>query len=186
MARLRTFLAVPLSEEIRESLVGLQERLASEVDGVNWVEGENLHVTLIFLGDVVAEEIPAVCRSAQAAADEASAFALSVQGLGCFPHARRPRIVWAGIDRGAAVLKDVYERLTRHLGPLGFRREDRAFTPHITLGRVKGHMTLTEALQDYAAFESGEMVAEEIHVCSSELTSQGSRYHVLGRARLHR
>ncbi len=184
MARLRTFLAVPLSDDIRQRLVALQERLAGAVDSVRWVEEENLHVTMFFLGDVDAEEIPAVCRAAQGATSEMPAFPVGLKGLGCFPHTRRPRIVWAGVGRGAAELKELYEGLSRHLEPLGFRREDRPFTPHVTLGRVKGDLTLAGVLETHGDFEAGEMVAEEVHVCSSELTRQGSRYQVLGRARL--
>lgn len=187
MARLRTFLAVPLSEEIRERLVGLQERLGAAVEGVRWVEEANLHVTMVFLGDVVAEEIPAVCRAAQEAAVKMGRFAIGVKGLGCFPHARRPRIVWAGVSAGAEGLKALYEQLTDRLEVLGFRREGRPYTPHVTIGRVKGESAgagLAKALEAHGEFAAGEMMVDEVIVYSSEMTRQGSRYQVLGRARL--
>jgi RNA 2',3'-cyclic 3'-phosphodiesterase len=187
MGRIRTFLAVPLPEELRERLTGLQRRMTKTLHDVKWVEKENLHVTLVFLGDVAAEEIPAVCRAAQEACAEVPRFQLNVMGLGCFPSLRRPRILWAGIREGAEELQRVYEGLALRLGLLGYRREDRSYTPHVTLGRVKGDSVgpaVTIELEQHAGFEAGETVVKEVHIFSSEPTRQGSVYHVLGRAQL--
>jgi 2'-5' RNA ligase len=186
MARLRTFLAVPLSADIRDRLVGLQQRLAKDVGEVKWVEDENLHVTLVFLGDVSAEEIPAVCRATQESVADVPPFLLGVRGVGCFPTARRPRILWAGIDPGADPLKDLYEQVSLALETLGFRREDRPYTPHVTIGRVKGEGNgMAHVLAMHADFNAGETtLVQEVHIYSSEMTRQGSRYQVLGRAKL--
>src|SRR5262249_24294202 len=130
MSRLRTFLAVPLAEETRWRLVELQRCFGLSGSEVKWVEPENLHVTLVFLGDVSAEEIPGVCRAAQDAVAELPPFMLTIQDVGCFPHTRRPRILWAGVATGAEALTRLYEQLTLYLEVLGFRRDERAYAPH--------------------------------------------------------
>jgi 2'-5' RNA ligase len=188
MARLRTFIAIDLGEEIRDRLVRLQESLARAAPEVKWVEQDNLHVTLLFLGEVDQREIHDVCRAVEAGASIVPAFALHVEGTGCFPNARRPRILWTGIGQGAAETVALHAALERPLLELGcYRREERKFTPHVTLGRIKGERSpagLDKALAKHLTWQGGETNVDEVHVMSSELTSQGPRYTVLSRARL--
>jgi len=187
MSRIRTFLAVDLSNEIRAELVGLQDRLARTGVEIKWTDPENLHITLIFLGEVEDREIPRVCRIAQDIVARRPAFRLTVSGVGCFPHPRRPRIVWAGIGAGSTELVEIHDALETPLLELGYRREERRFTPHITLGRVKGDFStdrLATVLAKLADWQGGEMAASELLVMSSELTREGPIYTVLGRAPL--
>src|SRR5436190_23303030 len=100
MARLRTFIGVDLGKPIRDRVVILQESLARTGVEVKWVEPENLHVTLLFLGEVEDRALTDVCRIVQAGAAEQPAFSVSVERVGCFPNARRPRVLWAGIGEG--------------------------------------------------------------------------------------
>ena len=81
----------------------------------------------------------------------------------------------------------IHDELETPLFDLGYRMEDRKYTPHITLGRVKSDrptQQLTAALQQHAAWQAGEQTVSEIHVMGSELTPDGPRYTVLGRAKL--
>jgi 2'-5' RNA ligase len=174
---------VPLPPEVRDRLITLQEILARAAGEVKWTARENLHVTLVFLGDVSAEEVAAVCRCAQEVAGAIAPFTAAVQGVGCFPSPRRPRILWAGLGEGGQELGELYDALALRLEGLGFRREERRFTPHVTLGRVnKAARTLPAALNKQADFAAGSTVVEEIHINSSELTPRGARYQILGRA----
>src|SRR5437764_15299065 len=92
MGRLRTFIAVDVSPFTRDRLAGLQETLAAASGTrVKWVEPENLHVTLLFLGEVDEREVPAVCRAVEAVARPTAAFPMTVAGLSAFPTVRRPR-----------------------------------------------------------------------------------------------
>src|SRR3954471_5211833 len=100
MARIRTFLAIELEPQVRERLIALQGKLSRPIPDVKWVEPENLHLTLLFLGGVDERELPAVCRAAQTAVAELPGFTLSVEAASCFPNARRPRVLWAGIGTG--------------------------------------------------------------------------------------
>src|SRR5438067_10431014 len=139
MPRTRTFIAIELGKDIRDRLVALQESLAAAAPDVKWVGPEKLHVTLLFLGEVDDRELPAVCRAAQEAMAARAEFVLSVEGVGCFPNPRRPRIVWAGIGQGVQEVVGVHDALEAPLLVLGcYRRAERKYTPHVTLGRRRG------------------------------------------------
>jgi 2'-5' RNA ligase len=187
MARIRTFIAVDLGKAIRDRLVALQAKLGRSGTEVKWVEPENLHVTLLFLGEVDDRQVPEVCRVVGECVAKHSAFPLTIETTGCFPSLRRPRIVWVGVGEGAQPLCALHDELETPLTALGYRREERRYTPHITLGRVKSDRstdTLSAALAKEAAWKAGEKTVEEILVMSSELTPRGPLYTVLSRARL--
>ena len=117
-----------------------------------------------------------------------AAFALEVTGLGSFGPPRRPRTVWVGIGEGEAELVALHSALEAALLELGcYRREDRQYTPHITLGRVKKEEVnddLAAALTKHAKWVGGETEVHEVQVLSSELNAQGPIYTVLSRAKL--
>jgi 2'-5' RNA ligase len=187
MARLRTFIGVDLGKAIRDRTIALQETLARTGTEVKWVEPENLHVTLLFLGEVDAREVPQVCRIVADGARHHAAFSMSVETLGCFPNPRRPRILWVGVGEGAQTLCALHDELEIPLHDLGYRREERRYAPHITLGRVKSDRPtdqLTAALAKHAGWKGGETTVQEVLVMSSELTPQGPVYTVLSRAAL--
>jgi 2'-5' RNA ligase len=188
MPRTRTFIAVELSKAIRDRLVELQECLSATAKDVKWVEPENLHVTLLFLGEVDDRELPAVCRAVQNALAAQPAFPMTVQGAGCFPNPRRPRVLWVGIGQGVQQVVAVHDVLEEPLLALGcYRREERRYTPHITLGRRRSEGpadALARSLTQHQAFNAGELTVCAIHVMASQLTSTGPCYSVLSRARL--
>jgi len=188
MARLRTFIAVDLGQAIRDRCVTLRDILARAGSDVNWVEAKNLHVTLLFLGEVDDRALIDLCRAVSDTCAGHAVFALSAETVGCFPNPRRPRTIWVGIGAGSAELVALQGALEPPLLDLGcYRREERQFTPHITLGRVKSERSddkLTAALQKHANWQAGVTEVREVQVLSSELTSQGPIYTVLSRARL--
>jgi 2'-5' RNA ligase len=188
MARVRTFIAIDLGKAIRERLVSLQEELADTVSDVKWVEKDNLHVTLLFLGEVDDRELPALCRAVDDVTQTMPAFSLSVEGAGCFPNPRRPRILWVGIGAGADEVVALHDGLEPPLLELGcYRREERKYMPHVTLGRLRGEQApqgLAAALTKQQAWSAGEASVREVHVMSSELTSHGPSYTILSRAKL--
>lgn len=190
MARLRTFIAIDLGKTIRERCIALQETLARAGTEVKWVEPENLHVTLLFLGEVDARDVPAVCQAVALACAEQPAFTLSVETVGCFPNPRRPRVVWVGVGEGAEEVIALHDALESPLLQLGcYRREERRYTPHITLGRVRGNgstESLATALARKADWQAGSIDVNEVLVLSSELTPRGPVYAVLSRARLQK
>lgn len=187
MARMRTFLAVELSEEVRETITDLQGELMTVGTEVKWTEPENLHVTLLFLGEVEDREVHRVCRITEETVRGHAPFRMAVEQIGCFPHVRRPRVLWVGIGAGTQELVAIHDALEEPLMDLGYRREERRYTPHITLGRVKSDRPLEglqRALARHAGWQGGEMTVREVAVLSSELTPEGPLYTVLSRARL--
>ena len=189
MKRLRTFIALDLSKPVRDKAVALQESLARSGGEVKWVETENLHLTLLFLGEVDDRDVPAVCRAVADRCREHAPFPMSVANVGCFGNPRRPRTIWIGIGEGASEVVTLHDGLEETLLELGcYRREDRQFTPHITLGRVKHEGGSVDALAALLAkktdWQGGEVSVHEVLVMSSELTPQGPIYSVLSRAKL--
>ncbi len=188
MSRLRTFIAVGISKAVRDHLVTLQETLARAGVEVKWVEPENLHLTLLFLGEVEDRAVPEVCRVVGECARQFAPFEMSVETAGCFPHPRRPRTLWVGVGEGKQELVALHDALEPPLLDLGcYRREERGYTPHLTLGRVKGNRPsdpLAAALARQAGWKGGTVPIREVLVLSSQLRPEGPEYTVLGRGKL--
>jgi RNA 2',3'-cyclic 3'-phosphodiesterase len=188
MARLRTFIAIDLGKNVRDRLASLQDTLSRHASDVKWVEGQNLHLTLLFLGEVDFREVPKVCQVVEETGHNHARFGVSVVGVGAFPNLHRPRTLWVGVQDGAAQVTALHDDLEGPLLELGcYRREDRPFTPHITIGRWKGGFhadKLATALAKRVDWHAGETVVDEVLVMSSELTPQGPVYTVLGRGKL--
>ena len=185
--RIRTFIGVAIAEPVREQLVSLQETLRAAAKQVKWVEPQNLHLTLKFLGEVDETELYAVCKSTQQAVAESAPFSMHVAGVGAFPNARRPRVIWSGIRDGADELTFLHDLLEEEFRAQGYPREDRAFTPHLTLGRMrqpKPTPELAAAFDKLTIWEGGTTFVRELLVMSSQLSPQGPTYTVMGRARL--
>jgi 2'-5' RNA ligase len=188
MGRIRTFIGVDIGKPIRDRAVALQETLAQSANEVKWVEPENLHVTLLFLGEVDDRDVPGVCRVVSDHTAKQPAFQMSVEKVGCFPNPRRPRILWIGVGQGSQELCALHDGLEAPLLDLGcYRREERKYTPHITMGRVRTNSPmdkLAAALQKYADWECGQTLVRQVLVMSSELAPQGPTYTVLSRGKL--
>jgi 2'-5' RNA ligase len=187
MSRIRTFIAVGLDQNVRNRTVALQETLKKTDTEVKWVEPENLHVSLLFLGEVEDREVVEVCRIVSETAQHHASFLMSVEITGCFPNPRRPRVLWVGIGQGAQSLCAIHDALEIPLLDLGYRREERKYSPHITLGRVKSDRStekLASTLAQHAGWKGGEFHVREILVMGSKLTPTGPEYTVLSRGKL--
>ena len=188
--RVRTFIAVDVGKPLRDRLIGLQESLARTAPGVKWVEPPNLHLTLLFLGEVDERELLPLCRAVSVTCGRCDRFPLGVETVGCFPNPRRPRVVWAGVGEGATELVALHDALEPPLLELGcYRREERQYTPHVTLGRVQSDGpadALAAALAKKAKWVGGSVEVQELLVMSSHLTPQGPEYAVLSRGRLRK
>jgi 2'-5' RNA ligase len=186
--RIRTFIAVHLDRSVRDRTVALLQELRLCAEEVKWVEEANLHITLLFLGEVDERELHNVCRAVNEAAAEHAPFVMSVETVGAFPNLRRPRTLWVGVGEGTEELSALHEALEPPLLALGcYRREDRTYTPHLTLGRVRGEQVddrLTAALTKHAAWQGGDTEVREVCVMSSELGRDGPTYTVMSRAKL--
>src|SRR6266568_5395739 len=185
--KLRTFIALPLDDAQRRRVASLQQELADAGGDVKWVEPENLHVTMLFLGQVDALELVEICRAVRGVAGATGPFSVGAGGVGAFPNLRRPRTLWIGVEEGREELVALHDQIEDALLKIGaYRREEREFTPHITLGRVNGDASpaLREALKREADWQGSTQSVPEVHVMSSELTPDGPRYNVVSREKL--
>lgn len=185
MARLRTFIAVEATAEIRSAGQRLVHKLSQTTAEVRWVDTENIHLTLKFLGEVDEREIHRVCQKAGAAAHACEPFQITCSTAGAFPSPDRPRTIWMGVNDDQGRLSQVQQRIEEALGQLGFPPEPRKFHGHLTLGRIRynrrGGDALRRLLEAEKNTEFGVLPVHEVVVFSSELSSRGPAYTVLGR-----
>jgi len=192
MQTLRTFIAVELDQELKATLVGIQARLRGAVPprAVRWVQPEGIHLTLKFLGDTPLDKVEHVKAALTRAAGEIPAFTITVDGVGCFPDARRPRVVWVGVQESSGSLARLWQAVESHVAPLGFPTEKRPFSPHLTLGRVQRYASSTEvrdvgqAVAALAADVQDEMAVSSVAYIKSDLRPTGAVYTTLVEARL--
>lgn len=188
MAKTRTFIAVEAGPEVRAAALAAIDRLRSAADNVKWVEPENLHWTLQFLGDLTDQEIADVCGRTTLAAAAHEGFAVAARGVGAFPQVERPRTLWLGAEQGGDAFCKLQARVEQSLADLGFRGERRRFVPHLTLGRVgrgsHGGPVLAERIARLADYDGGSMAVDEVTVFASQLERSGPTYHPLARAPL--
>ncbi len=188
MGRTRTFIGIDTGDAIRASAVALQKELAKLGAEVKWVTPESMHVTLLFLGEVDDRELHTVCKVVKAVAAGESPFSLRVSGVGAFPTARRPKVLWGGVTDGAEPLQRLYTALEEEMLELGcYRTEERGYTPHLTLGRVntaEAGFAIAAELPKRMTWQGGRVAIEEVLVYSSEMDRDGPVYTVIGRAPL--
>jgi 2'-5' RNA ligase len=146
---------------------------------VAWVAEPNLHVTLKFLGRVDAGQVDAVSRALRDGVARAPAFSLRLEGLGAFPTATRARVIWAGVADGAEACAAIAGLADGALAPLGFPTEARAFSPHVTLGRVREPRRderLAALIRAAAATDFGVVPVRSISLMRSDLSPRGARH----------
>ncbi len=183
MDRLRAFIAVELPPAAREAIEGVTREMRSRAgDGVRWVRPEGVHLTLKFLGDIAADSVPSISQALDRCAAPAAPFDLFLEGVGAFPNARRPRVVWIGLDGGLEPLLNLQQSIEGELEALGFARERRAFTPHLTLGRVRDRVSpaqsraLSEALGGVRVEPDVKLPVGEVSLIKSDLQPSGAVY----------
>ncbi len=132
----RTFIATKIKpgKEFLNTFTKLRNELENEK--IKWVDHENLHITLFFLGDTEEEQINQVRIQLSNIADNFKAFSIKLQGLGVFKNFNKPRVLWAGIYEYEP-MHEIKEYIDKELLKMGFNPDAREFKPHLTLGRVK-------------------------------------------------
>jgi 2'-5' RNA ligase len=180
----RVFVAVNLPPALRTSIHDDTSALRGAAPGVSWTRADNLHLTLKFLGDVDEHGVARLRTALRPVTARHDPFSLRIAGLGAFPNFGRPRVVWIGVTRSHQ-LSALWEDVEQACALLGFERDARGFTGHITLGRVRLPMPRSAArtLELAAGAVPNEYVAgiASADLMSSEPAPGGSRYSVLTR-----
>jgi 2'-5' RNA ligase len=178
---MRTFIAVPITEECRKMLDHMQQNLRSYGANVRWVAVSSIHLTLKFLGEVDPAIIPILAESLESAVQTHQSFEIRLRGLGCFPNQKNPRVVWCGIDGETESLSRLHQLVETACSSLGFVPEKRAFHPHLTLGRINGKRNLQPLLDCIKIGSDLEcsFKADHFNIYRSTLRPQGAVYAVL-------
>lgn len=175
---IRAFLAFDIEDQkILQRLSHVQKRIADSGADLKAVKPQNIHATIRFLGDTQSSMVDAIHEEMKQISF--SPFTIELQGLGVFPKPSFPRVVWAGIKKGSEELKDVFQQLEPRLRGLGFKPDNKGFSPHLTIMRVRGgrnKVRLAEAIQEIADYEFGTIKAECLRLKKSNLTPRGPIY----------
>ena len=178
--RLRLFVAVDVPTDRLARVQELTAPLRAELDGARWTPGSNQHITVKFLGSTPSErlaDVVAVC--AEVASTHASA-QVHLNGLGAFPSLHRARVLWVGIDDTDGVLQGVAGALDRRFESLGYAREARAYTPHLTLARMKSATPIRPPLPVMPT-ELSPFSIDHLTLYRSRLAPRGAVYEALER-----
>lgn len=179
---MRTFIAVGISSEVRERIAQIQVEFKRGDPDVKWVEPKNLHITLKFLGEVSEDKLSGVIEKTRLAVSGISNFKAHLSGLGSFPNPRSPRVVWVGVIEGKEEMKNLSERIEENLSYLGFAKEKREFSAHLTIGRVRsprGKGKLVKKIEELEKCDLGEFSVDKVLVMESQLSSKGPTYRVV-------
>jgi 2'-5' RNA ligase len=184
---MRTFIAIDLSVEIKNQLSHLVNFLKPPARDIKWVARENYHLTLNFLGEIDDRQVDIIRTVLDEVVKRHNQFVLTMKGAGSFPRGQsRMRVIWVGVAEESELLslqQDVEESLFRK----NFRREERPFSPHLTIGRAKvpeNQERLRKELEKYSQKEFGSMLVKEITFFQSILRPEGPEYKIISQHNL--
>jgi 2'-5' RNA ligase len=187
---MRCFIAIDIDEKIRSALSDLQQQLRNGVDvkkgDVNWVNPDNIHLTLKFLGEIKDAKVVEVCNIVKAVAGRHKSFELDIESVGHFG-GRSARVLWVGAGEGGENLLELQEDIEESLALAGWPQETREFACHLTLCRIRhpaAGAKLAQVSEDYKDFKLGTMPADSVSVYQSELKPAGPIYTLLGNYKL--
>jgi 2'-5' RNA ligase len=191
MEQIRSFIAVELPGEAKLAIGRVQEQLkAGGYAPAKWVDPGSMHLTLKFLGNIGADSVGGIMAALRESIGGIVPFSLGISGLGAFPGLNRVQIVWAGVTGDVDRLRRLQQAVESQLSPLGFAPEKRAFSPHLTLARLRDQAAPEERRRLGQAIAGTEFKAavslkvEAVHLMRSQLTPQGAVYSRLGSAEL--
>lgn len=185
---MRTFIAIELSKETKDWIAHLQGQLKNSGADVKWVEPENIHLTLKFLGEIDNKQLSNIIKVLQDSNQNRNSFYIRLSSLGAFPKINFPRVIWIGIDKGEAESKQIATDLEEELAKIGIPKEEkRPFSCHITLGRLRSVLNRDRLIKDLDNLANNftppapgtEFLVTKITLFKSTLTPRGPIYEIL-------
>ena len=187
--RVRSFIAIPVPAAGLQALTATVKMLEPDLGrSVRWVRSEGIHLTLKFMGDIPAGIVEDVLAALQPVAAQFSPFDLAISGLGVFPNPQRPRVLWAGVHGDLETLSRFQSAVDDAVGKLGLPKEQRSFSPHLTLGRVRRDVPDGQLPKIGQVMADGELcgapawTADTVNLMRTELDPAGSRHYLVGSA----
>jgi 2'-5' RNA ligase len=180
---IRSFIAIELPPAVKQELITLEGVLKKRSPQVvRWVDPQGIHLTLKFLGDVASDRIDEINMAIDEATQGLSPFRLELQEVGAFPNLDRVQVVWVGAKGELDKLAYLQKQIESNTEQLGFPREERAFTPHLTLGRVRNYTSpddrkkLGQILAQTTFVSSQVIAVDSVNLMNSQLTNSGAIY----------
>ena len=191
MSVIRSFIAIDLPNSLNTSLERASLHLQDLLNGlpVRWVPVQNIHLTLKFLGDVSEKNIPMIQAILKNEANSHNIFEISVGGFGVFPNAARPRVLWVGVEAPDELI-NLQRRIDLETARLGYAPDQRAFSPHLTFGRVSRNATpkqvrkVSDMLRSHKVGFLGAARIETVTLFRSDLGSDGAVYSKISTAKI--
>ncbi len=178
---LRCFIAIEIPETIKKSVADIIGSLKKSGSDVKWVPDENIHITLQFLGETEESIIPDIKEALYKILAPYSPFYIKIADVGCFPSGRRPRIIWVGMEESQPLI-NIYKDISGEMVKFGYQKEERGFTPHLTIGRVKSNRNMGELLsklEEFKITDFPDFEVRNITLMKSELKPSGAKYYSL-------
>jgi len=174
MRRVRTFLAIPVTDELRRGMTRLQRDLNASLPGIRWVNPATIHLTLRFFGDIPEESLEKIGEVMLSVGRLSAPFQAEAAGVGAFPSPARPRVIWLGVRDGPS-LAALHAAMDEGLRQIGFPGEDRPFSPHLTLGRCRQRIAAAQTvLERFHDFTCGPLPVDRVTLYESRLEPAGA------------
>ena len=177
---IRSFLAFELPPDIKTIVTRVSGEVRKSSLDVRWVRPEFIHLTVVFMGDIESAQVPLMAGALGSVCANHGPFRISLKPMGCFPNSRNPRVLWLGIDGDLERMSRFRDDLQAALSPFGIKEEERAFRPHLTLGRFKKpgkrQTELEQLLATYRDLTSPACVLDELVLFRSDLKPGGAVY----------
>ena len=184
---MRAFISIEIPAEAKREMAELQRGLQNAGVSASWTRLEGIHLTLKFLGEIQEAQVPVIMVSLVRAGGNSSGFRIEIAGAGAFPDQKNARVVWLGITGDAAGLMKLQAVVEAAMVGAGFEREDRVFTPHLTLGRIRhirSRDAWLKALDELKHIRLPGFDVKSVCLMKSELKPSGAVYTELGRVAL--
>jgi len=168
---LRTFIAIDIPMELREKIYSAFDNERQRIKGVKWVEKENLHITLKFLGEIEEEKVKEIGKILDEVSNKFKSFEVSLGELGGFPQLKNPRVLWIGVSPSEKI-EEIFNFIEERVERIGIEKEERKFHPHITVARIKERKGISFENKKF----NDKFKANRIVLFKSDLRPEGPIY----------
>lgn len=187
METIRIFICFELSKDVTNSLRDLIHYLKTFGRGVRWVRHDGIHLTLKFIGEIEASKLDDIEAVVEKVVKNYKPFKIKLAGKGAFPNLKRPKVFWIGISDMENTIKKIQVELEDAFEKEGFPREERGFSPHLTLGRVKFQDPTVSKISlemERMTVEEIEFTLNEVVIMQSDLQPNGAMYTPLRKIKI--